>query len=470
MASIDNSSVKSGFWNAVKVNGVPDRTYTNEDMQEPYTELISDGVFVKQKVVNGSNQSLNDSSSLKVIAATGMNVKIKAGKGLFVGRWFHLLTDQTQTVTGNTSSYDRIDSIIIRIDSSSRESSLVYRQGTAAENPVPPTINRNAQVTEYRLANITVRPSMAVINNADITDMRGREGDGGAPFCSGLIKDLSTQQLFTKWDDMFARYFQDVQAQVAEWGASVASQTPTVALSPVYWTTTIGADGTDELDIPMTTAAGIPTAVETYHYYTIILCVNGFVLRQRQLSTDPASSYDYYIKTRTDMAMRVHFKTSLDKNSVVSAIIFRSIAAADVPTLEDDITALRAQVTNAVVDSGWNLVDTAEGVDASGTHGVPLKIRKIGNIVSLRGTIKLSGQNPIEGTLIGTLPTDQGYLPDGHHRWASQSFGGTQVIIEVNSLNGQISFVAPTTSNANGAEFPIDTTWFAGGGGVITNG
>lgn len=202
---ISQDYIDCGFFDAVETSpGVFDRIYDASSWSKPYRRIVSDGVFAPQE---GS-----EVDDFKVRASDGltMNIVISKGDGIFWTKWFSLTSSQTITVESNESEYTRIDSIIVQIDSDQRIGQVIYRPGTAAETPVPPALVNDTVVKEWRIANIEVESYATVITDAVITDLRGIE----TPFIASLIQTLSTEELFTQWDELYSDYFDQTKSTV----------------------------------------------------------------------------------------------------------------------------------------------------------------------------------------------------------------------------------------------------------------
>lgn len=163
-------NVDCGFFDAVN----NDRLYTADQMNLPYKRFLGNGVFAAP---DGS-----PSGDFLVAPYTGMQISVMAGEGLFADKWFISKNDIDITVPSNTGSGTRIDSVIIQVDSriSGRVGNIVYRTGGADA----PDINMVANVTEYRVANISVASNANSISASDITDLRGTED---CPWIKSLV-------------------------------------------------------------------------------------------------------------------------------------------------------------------------------------------------------------------------------------------------------------------------------------------
>lgn len=152
-------ALKSGFYNAFKVNGVYDRKYNADDYSNVFTAFIRDGI---------RQSGLDD---LKV-TANGLVLSINTGYAVCGGRWVHLdAAYNLATVTPPVGDYSRIDAVFLRVDAreSVREASFVYRTGTAASIPTAPAADTTTGVTEMMLATILVAPSATSVT---VTDKR----------------------------------------------------------------------------------------------------------------------------------------------------------------------------------------------------------------------------------------------------------------------------------------------------------
>lgn len=172
--------IRGGFFDSVN----QDRLYSASDMTMPYKRIVSDGIFPDK---NGSA-----SQDFIVSFVEGMLVSVAPGNALLGGRWAESLEALDITVAGNSSAYDRIDSIILRADASRnvRAIGIVYRQGEAAASPMAPALESSADVKELRIANIYVASGAASLSSASISDQRGTED---CPWVAGVIPPTQAQ-------------------------------------------------------------------------------------------------------------------------------------------------------------------------------------------------------------------------------------------------------------------------------------
>lgn len=149
--------IESGFYDSIN----RDRLYSADDMNKPYKDLISEGVY---GAIVGTT-----STAFAVTAGSGLAVSVAAGKALLGGRWVN--TDEAITLEVPAASGARIDSVILRVDTnnSARNASLIYRTGSASAAPALVT---STGITELRLANVSVASGATSIAASNITDTR----------------------------------------------------------------------------------------------------------------------------------------------------------------------------------------------------------------------------------------------------------------------------------------------------------
>lgn len=145
-----------------------DRNYNADDISDWLSVIWETGV-VKTNTINGAP------TGLKVVATTGMNISVNAGKAAIRGKAYINNAAKTFTITtAPTGSATRYDYIVLKLDNnvSARSIQLELRTGTST---IPSVMNltRNNNVYELMLAYISVKPNATSITTADITDKRG---------------------------------------------------------------------------------------------------------------------------------------------------------------------------------------------------------------------------------------------------------------------------------------------------------
>lgn len=200
-------SYKYGFFDAVDLgNGNYDRVYSSVEFSRYWALLVGDGVFGQP------------STSLNVLATTpvAMGVKVSPGTGWIKG---HYLTvpdnmDEFIAIPVANPSLPRIDSIIMALNNNDRDMKLYVRSGTAAVSPTAVALQRDADVWELELAQITVAAGAGNITQSAIRDMRTDPNRCG--IVTGLIDQFDVSGFFTAAQASFNEWFEEVRGQLGE--------------------------------------------------------------------------------------------------------------------------------------------------------------------------------------------------------------------------------------------------------------
>lgn len=196
-----------GFFDAVDLgSGNYDRVYSSAEFSHYWALLVGDGVFGQP------------STSLNVLATTpvAMSVKVSPGTGWIKG---HYLTvpdnmDEVISVPVANPSLPRIDSIIMALNNTDRDMKLYVRSGTAAASPKAVTLQRDADVWELELAQITVAAGAGNITQQAIKDMRPDPDRCG--IVTGLIDQFDISGFLTAAQASFDEWFEDVKSQLGD--------------------------------------------------------------------------------------------------------------------------------------------------------------------------------------------------------------------------------------------------------------
>lgn len=196
-----------GFFDAVDLgSGNYDRVYSSAEFSHYWALLVGDGVFGQP------------STSLNVLATTpvAMSVKVAPGTGWIKG---HYLTvpdnmDEVIAVPVANPSLPRIDSIIMALDNTDRMMKLYVRSGTAAASPTAVALQRDADIWELELAQITVAAGAGNITQQDIRDMRTDPDRCG--IVTGLIDQFDVSGFLTAAQASFDEWFENVKSQLGD--------------------------------------------------------------------------------------------------------------------------------------------------------------------------------------------------------------------------------------------------------------
>ena len=215
---------KSGFFNALRVNGEYDRTYNANDYSDNLAVVISNGVL----------RSVND--DLRV-TASGMTCTVRAGRAWINGKYYYNDAAKTFAAVTAPSGGSRWDRIVLRLDNNvdSRSITLRYVQGSASNNPTKPAPVRSGGVYDLVLADIFVGTNAAGVI---VTDTRS-----DADLCGWVYSTVGDNSFFVSLENNFTEWFgqtKDTLASVTlfkrySWRTVFQSAANTVAFSiPQY--------------------------------------------------------------------------------------------------------------------------------------------------------------------------------------------------------------------------------------------
>lgn len=194
----------SGFFNAIMQDGVPDRTYNCDDLNEFLKGLVSEnGIYAEV------------SSACQVVASSGMNVVVKTGKGQIGFNWFEIESDTTLEIANSDVVLNRIDRVVIQRSLTNRNTVIYVKQGTLASNPTPPALTRNESVYEIALADILVSKNISAITTALITDQRSNNNVCG--WIVGLIEQFDTTTLFNQYEEAQDNFISNQTQSFEDW-------------------------------------------------------------------------------------------------------------------------------------------------------------------------------------------------------------------------------------------------------------
>lgn len=146
----------SGFFNSVN----NDRLYNAAQISNYFDGILTSGVYQ------------NIGSALQVAQGNGLTIQVLDGRALIDCLWFSNDTFHNITLNTPSANYDRIDTIVIRLDMANRQITLEVLEGIPAPEPTPESLTRNSNIKEYALAYITVPANATEIKQANITDKR----------------------------------------------------------------------------------------------------------------------------------------------------------------------------------------------------------------------------------------------------------------------------------------------------------
>lgn len=189
-----------GFYNSIN----HDRTYDAAQWGQVFDGIIKDGVYETYKkamVVKASNNN--------------NEVIVQPGRAWFNHTWSFNDADLPVSMPEPETFYDRIDAVVLDIDSSnaSRTNKILVVSGDPGAGPLRPTLINTTEHHQYPLAYIKRKGGVAKITASDITNA---VGTSACPFVVGVLEVMNIDNLLTQWTDQFARY---MNTKKAEWNS-----------------------------------------------------------------------------------------------------------------------------------------------------------------------------------------------------------------------------------------------------------
>lgn len=200
-------SVTFGFYNALN----HDRTYDAVQMSSIFDGIIKDGIF------------MSIGTALAVTAGTGLQINVGIGRAWFNHTWtlndaiLPLYVQEAELVL------DRIDSVILEVDSSEevRANSIKIVKGVPGSVPEHQEMVNTETKHQYRLADIHVEAGTEEITQSDITNFIGTEN---TPFITGVLETISADMLLAQWQAEFEELYDDVHEQCTQLISDVESE------------------------------------------------------------------------------------------------------------------------------------------------------------------------------------------------------------------------------------------------------
>lgn len=161
--------MRSFPWDSVATSigedGYPvyDRVYQASDLREVYETFFSNGVFMPE-----------GEPSFAVSPGEDMTVTVAPGKCHVLGTVGYEPEQRTLALTASSNQNDRIDTVVLRWDSSidARSIDLYVVAGSPGENPVRPQLTRSETVWELGLCDVFVPKNSLTVTADRITDTR----------------------------------------------------------------------------------------------------------------------------------------------------------------------------------------------------------------------------------------------------------------------------------------------------------
>lgn len=295
---------RSGFFNALYVNGEYDRKYNANDYCDNLAVVIGNGVL------RSSNDDLR-------VTANGMAVTVAAGRAWINGHFYHNDAPLTFAAVSAPAGGTRWDRVMLRLDSGVgvRSIKLRYVQGVAANVPTKPTPERNGNVYELVLADVFVGTNATSVV---VTDTRSHEN-----VCGWVYSTVGDNSFFTTLDKDFNDWFMQKRDTLSS-----------VTLFKRYtWRTVFEATANF-------TSFNVPQWDEATCFLEVY--VNGML---------SAEGVDY-----NRHGITIEFANTLVAGTEIVVNVYKSIDGTGIMSVADEITQLQNQVATLNASGDYDYV------------------------------------------------------------------------------------------------------------------
>lgn len=213
-------AVSYGFYSALYINNGYDSIYQSGEISKLFNGLIIDGVYLSSRPNDPTNKQFMVSAD-----TNDMHIKVAPGKAWFLGTYTVSDSDIQLTIDSADSSYDRIDAVVIEVNSkftgfdpgpvfTERFNSIKVVTGTSASTPAKPTMIHEDGIDQYPIAYITVSKGTTAIRPYNIEYVVGID----TPYFAWICERLSIAELYSKWKSIlgvqtmpFVTWFDSIQ-------------------------------------------------------------------------------------------------------------------------------------------------------------------------------------------------------------------------------------------------------------------
>jgi hypothetical protein len=184
-----------------------DRRYKAEEWAGYFASFIGNGVFPVP------------SNGLQVIAGSGMNIIIRAGKAWINGYFYVNDSELILPLSTADGVLRRNDRIVLRWDLVDRAIYALIKSSAPASNPTPPPLQRDADAYEICLADVLVNPGTTAISQASITDRRWNTDLCGV--VAGVVQQINPTFITAQFDQFFAEYKPKIENDYDSYTAAI---------------------------------------------------------------------------------------------------------------------------------------------------------------------------------------------------------------------------------------------------------
>jgi hypothetical protein len=166
---------------------------------------IFDGI-----IVDGILMAVGD--RFVVTATDGMGIRVGSGRAWFDRTWTYNDSTLALNVKNSETVLDRIDAVVIEVDTreEARTNSVRFVYGAPSGVPERPALVKEEYVKQYPLCYIYVAHGTTRIDQENITNMVGTEE---TPFATGPLETIDASFLLAQWNAQWSAVFAGLNSQ-----------------------------------------------------------------------------------------------------------------------------------------------------------------------------------------------------------------------------------------------------------------
>jgi len=144
-----------------------------------------------------------------------MTIRIRPGKAFINGYYYHNTANLDADLGISDGVSSKIARVVLRWDFAAREINAAIKHGALSSSPIPPVLQRDADVFEIALADILINKGALQISQQSITDLRFNEDLCGV--VTGVIDQIDPAVLTEQFENYFETFKIETAADVETW-------------------------------------------------------------------------------------------------------------------------------------------------------------------------------------------------------------------------------------------------------------
>lgn len=190
-------SLTYGFYNSIG----KDRAYNAIQMSQLFDGLINDGVFASI-----------GTSFVVTPGSNGMAVNVGIGRAWFNHTWTYNDSVLPVTIDASELTLNRIDAVVIEVNSATRINSIKTVKGSPTTNPEKPTLVNTATIHQHPIAYVYVGAGVSGILAKNLTNT---VGTSECPYVTGIIQSITIDGTTNLLKAEFEEWFATIQGKLS---------------------------------------------------------------------------------------------------------------------------------------------------------------------------------------------------------------------------------------------------------------